>query len=104
MAKAKKCSKCDEPAMPDRDICKEHFAEYMRDYRKREDKKRDQENHIRGFEEGIRRCVAVLRSKVGSRSMDGFTAAYMLEKAGLSSEVPGVAERQKLIESMRPWH
>lgn len=88
--------------MDDRDICKEHFAEYMREYRTRADRKRDQANHFRGFEEGVKRCVQVLRTKVAGKPVDGFTAAWILEKACLTSEAPGIAERQKLIDSMRP--
>lgn len=103
MAKQKKCSKCDEPALPDRDICKEHYAEYMREYRARENKKRDVESHARGFEEGVQRCIRVLREKIAGKAVDGFIAAHILTKACLTSEVPGVAERQKLIDSMRPW-
>lgn len=105
IATAKKiCSKCSEPAMDDRDICREHHAEQMRDYRAAENKKRDADSHQRGFEEGIKKCVEVLRTKLAGKAVDGYSAAYFLEKACLTSEAPGVAERQKLIDSMRPWH
>ncbi len=104
MPKVRKCQKCDKPPMEDRLLCKEHFAEYMQEYRQRDTKKRDSDNHQRGFEEGIRRVIRMMREKIAGKSIDGYTAAWMIEKACLTSEAPGVAERQKLIDSMRPWH
>lgn len=107
MAKAssqlKTCSKCSLSCVDGQPFCKEHYAEYQREYRQRENKKRDTDNHQRGFEEGVKRCVRVLREKIAGKAVDGFSAAYILEKACLVSEAPGVAERQKLIDSMRPW-
>lgn len=104
-ATAKKiCSNCDEPAMEDRKICRACHAEQMREYRQSENKNRDADAHQRGFEEGIKKAAKVLRTKLAGKAVDGYSAAYFLEKACLTSEAPGVAERQKLIDSMRPWH
>lgn len=99
----KKCSKCSEPALEDRDICREHYAEYMREYRARDGKKRDADIHLRGFEEGLRKALDFLRKRVGSQAVTGLQAAVMVERAYLTPETPGVAERAKLIAQMMPW-
>lgn len=103
MAKAKKCSKCEKPAMPNRPECEEHYAEYMREYRRLEATKRDQSNHIRGFEEGVRKVADLMRKKVAGSAVTGLQAAVIIERAYLTPEAPGVAERAKLIASMMPY-
>lgn len=103
MAKARKCQRCEKAPMEDRLLCKDHFAEYMQEYRQRDGKKRDQENHIRGFEEGLRKAVEFMRQRIASSPVTGLQAAVMLERAYLTPETPGVAERAKLIAQMMPW-
>lgn len=107
MAKAKQairqCSKCYQPAMEDRNECKEHFAEYMREYRQRSDRKRDQANHFRGFEEGVTAALVFLRTKIASQPVTGFQAAAMIERGYLTPETPGVAERARLIAMVSPY-
>lgn len=99
----KKCSKCEEPALENRDICREHYAEYMREYRARDGKKRDSDIHLRGFEDGVRRAIDHMRIRVASSSVTGLQAAVILERAYLTPETRGVAERAKLIAQMMPW-
>jgi hypothetical protein len=102
MAKVRKCSKCDDPAVDGRRECAEHYAEYMREYRARDAKQRDSEQIEKGFRDGVARAVAFLRGRVGGSPVTGFAAAVMIERACLLPESPGVADRQKLIASMRP--
>jgi hypothetical protein len=89
-------------AMPNRVECREHFAEYMREYRQRETTKRDRDNYMEGFTAGVAKAIVVLRGKVGGSPVTGFQAAVILERSYIMPEAPGVAERQKLIASMRP--
>lgn len=100
----RKCEKCDEPAMADRNICKDHFAEYMQEYRQRADRKRDRANASRGYEEGVKAALVFLRTRVGTRSVTGLRAAVEIERACLAQDGYALMERRKLIESIRPWH
>jgi hypothetical protein len=102
MAKAKTCSKCTDPRVDGQPFCAPHYAEYMREYRDRADKKRDNDNYYNGFRDGVAKAVATLRGKIGGSPMTGFQAAVILERSYLMPQAPGVADRQKLIASMRP--
>ena len=102
MAKLKTCSKCTEPRAEGQSFCAAHYAEYMREYRQVADKKRDRDNYHQGFQEGVAKVIATLRGKIGGTVVTGFTAAVIVERSYLMPQAPGVAERQALIETMRP--
>ena len=102
MSKAETCSKCAAPRVKGQPFCATHYAEYQRDYRDRAERKRDLDNFNQGFAQGVQRAIGHLRGKVGGTVVTGFTAAVILERSYLMPLVPGVAERQKLIDSMRP--
>ncbi len=103
MAKAKACSKCTDPRVDGQPFCAAHYAEYQRNYRDISERKRDQSNHIRGFEEGVRKAIDFMRRRVAGSPVTGLQAAVMLERAYLTPEAPGIAERAKLIAQMMPW-
>ena len=98
---SKTCSKC--PALADKKtgMCKEHWAEYMREYRERSDGKRERAYSARGFEEGVRACVECLRTRHRDAPLTGFQAALVIERAMLDAPSFEVTNRRAAIAALR---
>ncbi len=78
-------------------MCALHYNEYMRDYRKLADNKRERAATFRGFEAGVSACVRFLRDTVGDRAASGHQAALLLERGVTGAESPEIVARRALI-------
>ena len=101
--KAKQCSHngFQNAASTNRSYCAQHWAEYIRTYNVRADKKRENAQHFQGFSEGVTACVQFLRKEVGDRAFTGHTLAHEIEKKVRQGESGDVLQRRALIESLR---
>jgi predicted nucleic acid-binding Zn ribbon protein len=97
----RKCSKCDNPAIKGQSLCSDHFAEYMRDYRSRADRKRDQANGFRGFEQGVEAAISYLDKRIGDRAVTGREAARLVKRDVTNIETGDQQARRKLLEMLR---
>ena len=94
------CTKCPKPTIEGRSLCKEHWAEYMREHRANSVTKREKEARVEGFRAGVEQCVVLLRKNYGERPMTGYQTARLLELQ-VSPDTPEYVQRQAFLATLR---
>ena len=95
------CSKCDSAPTGKHGMCRQHYNEYMQDYRKTAEVKREKASRHYGFQEGVTACVQFLRSTLGDRAATGLQSAQLIERGVTGTESHELTQRRAFVDSMR---
>lgn len=91
---------CSQPVIEGRRICREHWNEYMRNYRLRSENKRERAADQHGREQGIQTCVRFLREAIGNRALTGYQAARELERGIIAGESSELRMRRSFLQTI----
>lgn len=76
-------------------------AEYDRNYRATVKPRNERAARQEGMREAIARCVKYFRERVAGKSITGYQAALMIERAMIEEEPAESEARRRFIDSMR---